>query len=39
VTVTVFDPDLNPSGKYAATIVSLMARLLSPAPASVDKIA
>ncbi|WP_293876292.1 MULTISPECIES: arginase family protein [unclassified Sphingomonas] len=39
MTVTVFDPDLDPDGKYAATIVSLMADLAFPAPAPVDPIA
>jgi arginase len=39
MTVTVFDPDLDPDGKYAAMIVSLMADLPFPAPASVDPIA
>ncbi|WP_242201551.1 arginase family protein [Sphingomonas hankookensis] len=39
MTVTVFDPDLDPDGKYAATIVSLMADLPFPAPTSVDPIA
>ena len=27
MTVTVFDPDLDPDGRYAATIVSILARL------------
>lgn len=30
MTVTVFDPDLDPDGRYAATIVSLMAQLPFP---------
>ena len=34
MTVTVFDPDLDPDGKYAAAIVSLMARLPFPARTS-----
>jgi arginase len=36
MTVTVFDPDLDPDGRYAATIVSLMARLPFPVPSSAD---
>ena len=39
MTVTVFDPDLDPDGKYAATIVSLLADLPFPAPTAVDPIA
>ena len=32
MTVTVFDPDLDPDGRYAATIVTLMAQLPFPPP-------
>lgn len=39
MTVTVFDPDLDPDGRYAATIVALMAQLPFPRPAPVDPIA
>ena len=39
MTVTVFDPDLDPDGQYAATIVSLMAQLPFPTRPSVDPLA
>ena len=39
MTVTVFDPDLDPHGRYAHAIVSLLARLPFPAPAAAESIA
>jgi arginase len=39
MTVTVFDPDLDPHGRYAHAIVSLLARLPFPAPAAVEPVA
>ena len=39
MTVTVFDPDLDPHGRYAHAIVSLLARLPFPAPAAAEPVA
>ena len=38
MTVTVFDPDLDPHGRYAHAIVSLLARLPFPVPAAAEPV-